>query len=291
MHCELVQTQTPDLARLHGAFFRPQVARCVSLDAAILLHGLAGNFYSSRLLQSLARQLLELGIHVLQANTRGHDGLNWTSIGGRTEANGAAFELVDHCRHDISGWAEFLVQRGCQRIGLVGHSLGAIKAIYSQAHQPHAAVTCIAALSASRLNYDRFTQSPARHKFNTWIESAEQLAKSGHGRQLMLVDFPFPAFIAAEAYLDKYGPASRYDWTRFVQRTNVPILLTFGERELATNAAFDGILAEVEQLRTNCRRLEIRVIPDADHFYIGRRQVVSKTVRNWLVDLFPHAVP
>lgn len=289
MHCELVQTQTPDLARLHGALLHPLLPRCLNLDAAILLHGLAGNFYSSRLLQTLARQLQELGLHVLQANTRGHDGLNWTSVGGRTEAQGAAFETVDHCRHDIAGWADFLVARGCQRIALVGHSLGSIKALYAQAYQPHSAVQCIGALSASRLNYDRFLASSSQAKFKRWIELAEQHVHHEKGRQLMLVDFPFPTFIAAEAYLDKYGPNSRYDWTRFIQKIEVPILLTFGAREVETNVAFEGILTDVEQLQASCRRLQSRVILDADHFYVGRRQVVSKTICNWLVESFPQS--
>jgi hypothetical protein len=101
----------------------------------------------------------------------------------------------------------------------------------------------------------------------------------------MRVDFPFPTWIAAEEYLDKYGPPSRYDWTRWIDRVDVPVLLIFGERELQTNAAFLGILDEVKRLRGSCPRMNSREIPGADHFYGVRRHVVSKAICQWLLDL------
>jgi alpha/beta superfamily hydrolase len=258
----------------------------VDLNAALILHGLAGNFYSSRLMQSLARHLLELGIDVLQANTRGHDGLNWTAVGGRTEMIGAAFEVVDDCRHDIAGWTDFLHARGYRRVVLAGHSLGAIKAIYAQAHQPQPLVACIAALSTSRLNHDRFMQSSKGPKFKQWMDLAREHVGAGNGRQLMQVDFPFPAVIGAAAYLDKYGPPSRYDWTQVAARIRHPILLTFGGKEIRDNVAFDGILADLEGLKSRTADLSTQVIPEADHFYVGRRHVVSKTIANWLAEKF-----
>ncbi len=285
MLCELVHTRTPDLARLDGALYRTASPRHTRLDGALLFSGLAGNFYSSRLMHSIARHLLESGLDVLLANTRGHDGINWISIGGRTEAQGAAFEMVDDCRHDVAGWVRFLAQRGLEKIAIVGHSLGAIKALYAQAHQPQPAVKCIAAMSASRLNYDQFQQSFAADRFKHWFESATQLVQAGKGRQLMRVDFPFPAFIAADAYRDKYGPPSRYDWTQFIDRVHLPVLLVFGATELQSNAAFLGIMSSVDDLRNKCPQLQSQVVPGADHFYVGRRQVVSKLVCQWLGNL------
>ena len=284
MLCELVHTRTSDLARLDGALYRTASPRNTRLDAALLLSGLAGNFYSSRLMQSIARHLLESGLDVLLANTRGHDGINWISIGGRTEAQGAAFEMVEDCQQDVAGWVHYLAHRGLEKIAIVGHSLGAIKALYAQAHQPQPNVKCIAAMSASRLNYDQFLQTPAANRFRHWFESALQLVHAGNGRQLMRVDFPFPAFIAADAYVDKYGPPSRYDWTQFIERVDLPVLLVFGEAELQSNAAFLGILDQVDGLRTACPQLQSRVVPGAYHFYVGRLQVVSKLVCQWMRD-------
>lgn len=283
MLCELVQIRTPDLVRLDGAFYRTKVPRCERLDAALLLSGLAGNFYSSRLLNSVGRHLLELGIDVLQANTRGHDGINWISIAGRTEPRGAAFESVGDCRQDVAGWIQFLAEKNCDRIALVGHSLGAIKALYSQAHQPQSAVKCIAAMSASRLNYELFLRSSVR--FRHWFELAKRKVASGEGRELLHVDFPFPAFITAEAYIDKYGPPSRYDWTTFIQKVDVPVWLAFGELELNSNVAFQGISEILDDMRTRQPVLHPEIVPGADHFYVGRRHILSQRLCQWLQSL------
>lgn len=282
MLCELVRAQTPDLVRLDGALFRAGDPGNEHVDAALLLPGLAGNFYSSKLIHSIARQLLRRGVHVLQANTRGHDGINWLSRAGKTEAVGAAFEIVDECRHDVEGWIQFLIQRGWERIAVVGHSLGAIKALYSQAYQPNRAVRCIAALSASRLNHDRFLQSTSAESFRRWLSQAQQSISDGNRRGLMRVDFPFPAFIAAETYMDKYGPSSRYDWTQFISRIESPVLLVFGEIELQESAAFQGIIDEIRHLQANSPRVQRMIIPEADHFYSGRRQLVSQVVGRWV---------
>lgn len=282
MLCELVQTKTPDHVRLHGAWFRSPRRLHDPSVAALLLSGLAGNFYSSRLLQSLGRHLLDRGIHVLHANTRGHDGINWLSVGGRTIANGAAFERVDESQHDVTGWVGFLASRDIARIAVVGHSLGAIKALYAQAHQPSEFVSCIAALSASRLNYEQFMASPHAERFEHWHRMARSLVDAGKPDSLLRVDFPFPAFIAANAYLHKYGPENRLDWTRFIHRIDRPLLLIFGERELQTNAAFQGLMDQVSRAKDRMPQLETQIVPSADHFYVGRRQVVSRWTADWI---------
>lgn len=282
MLCELVQAQTSDLARLHGALFRAAPPSPSPPFVALILSGLAGNFYSSRLLHSVGRQLIGQGIDVLHANTRGHDGLNWLSLGGRTVVSGAAFERVDECRHDVSGWVRFLESRSYDRIAVVGHSLGAIKALFAQSEQPEKKVRCIAALSASRLNHDRFLASVYASRFAHWMRTAQSWVDQGSPETLMRVDFPFPAFIAADAYLHKYGPENRFDWTGFIQRIDRAVLLVFGERELQRNAAFLGIIDEVERLRQTQPQLEVRVVPSADHFYVGRRQVVSRWTAEWV---------
>ena len=87
-----------------------------SVDAAVLLHGLAGNFYSSRLLFHFAETLRQLGINVVVVNTRGHDMINTSTWGGRARSVGAALENIDDCRLDVNAWVDFLIENA----GLVG---------------------------------------------------------------------------------------------------------------------------------------------------------------------------
>ena len=97
MQGELVFTTTPDHVRLHGFYSRSGAtlrtgAALGHCDVAILLHGLGGNFYSSRLLLHLAATLKTLGLDTLIANSRGHDMVNTMSWAGRAKSAGAAFE-------------------------------------------------------------------------------------------------------------------------------------------------------------------------------------------------------
>ena len=110
MLVDLVQITTRDGTRLDGAYQAPPRpgAANLAVDAFCFLHGTGGNFYSSTLFDAVAERLLQLGCGVLRANTRGHDLMcnTATTRGGRRL--GAAYEIVDDCRHDVAGWLGWL---------------------------------------------------------------------------------------------------------------------------------------------------------------------------------------
>ena len=60
---------------------------------------------------------------------------------------GAAYEIVDECRHDVAAWVAWLRQRIGPRIGLVGHSMGAVKALYAAAYEADIEAAVIIAIS------------------------------------------------------------------------------------------------------------------------------------------------
>src|SRR5688500_5678597 len=101
MHVDLVQTTTRDGVRLDGTFQASTRPAAFPVDAFCLVHGTGGNFYSSTLFDALADRLVELGAGILRVNTRGHDGVSTavTARGGRRL--GAAYEVLDECRHDL----------------------------------------------------------------------------------------------------------------------------------------------------------------------------------------------
>src|SRR5437762_12494422 len=107
MHVELVRTVTRDGLRLDGAL---TLTRSVSegFSAAILLHGVASNFYTSSTFEPIIAKLKDLGLAVLSVNTRGHDTVYSASVGNIRRRFGAAYEAVDDCRYDVAAWPEFL---------------------------------------------------------------------------------------------------------------------------------------------------------------------------------------
>src|SRR5260370_35870942 len=96
---------------------------------------------------ALAEHFLARGCGVLRVNTRGHDGISTavTPQGGRRL--GAAYEAVDDCRHDLAAWVDWLRPRAARpraaRVGLVGHSLRAVKCLYAPASPPAPAVAAL----------------------------------------------------------------------------------------------------------------------------------------------------
>lgn len=287
MNGELVFTMTPDHVRLHGLYTESTSSLRTTLatgscDAAILIHGLGGNFYSSRLLLHFASTLQQLGVSTVIVNTRGHDMINTSTWGGRAKSVGAALESVGDAVHDIAGWVQFLEGRGHSNVLLFGHSLGAIKSLYAQAHQPHRRVKAIVGLSATRLSYEKLIGSPRGELFRDTIKRCQELIKSEAGEVPIEVPFPFPTWMTPNCYLEKYGPEETYNWIKFIDRVDVPTLLLFGQRELDENSAFEGLRNELLELKKGVNAISVVEIPAADHFYVSQMEVVDEHVTQWL---------
>lgn len=282
MLVDLVQTITRDDLRLDGAYLEP-TQKGGPVDAVVLLHGTGGNFYSSTMFDVLTEKLRGIGCGVLRANTRGHDGISTAVIGKNAKRLGAAYELVDDCRHDLDAWVRWLRDRAGHRIGLLGHSLGAAKCLYAVAQEPKLAPTWILALSPPRLSYSTFVNGPKACDFFTTFEEAQGYVHAGKPGQLMEVTVPLPFVIAAAGYVEKYGPEERYNFLNFVRSVACPTLFTFGELEVRSNPAFQGLPEAIEELRLRQRNLQVVTIPGADHFYTGVRDSLVKAVETWIL--------
>jgi alpha-beta hydrolase superfamily lysophospholipase len=287
MHVELVRTVTKDALRLDGALTesRPATtpANSSSPTAAIFLHGVASNFYSSGTFEPLVARLQQLGIAALSVNTRGHDSVFGASLGMVRRRFGAAYEIVDDCRLDIAAWIEFLKSRGHERLALIGHSLGAVKAIYGQAHEQYPQVTALIAASAPRLSYTAFMNSRESSLFWESAHAAQELTKAGQSEELFTSKFPFPMLMTAATFLDKYGPAERYNVLKFADRVLCPSLLTYGSKELVTGGVpFAGMPEALTSLPNSARRT-VAVIEGADHLYSGVASELADVVTQWLL--------
>lgn len=289
MLVELVRTVTRDGLRLDGSLATLDAGSQPSTlpegpaaCAALLLHGVGSNFYSSSTLEPLAGALRDKGYGVLLANTRGHDLVYMASVGSVRRRLGAAYETVADCCLDVAAWVELLVQRGFRRVTLVGHSLGAIKALYSQAHQPQPQVDRVVAISPPRLSCAAFRAMPESSLFEQSLAEAQRLVAAGRPDELFTCQFPFPLLITAGGYLDKYGPAERYNILRFTANVKPPTLFVYGGKELAEGGiAFAGMPEALAELPGRERR-QVAVIDGADHVYTGRTEPLVQAVVAWL---------
>jgi dienelactone hydrolase len=286
---DLVQTTTRDDLRLDGSFQpAPSSPSVVGLDGVCMVHGTGGNFYSSTLFDALAERFLSLGVSVLRVNTRGHDGISSASTprGGRRQ--GAAYEVIDDCRHDLAAWAGWLKGRAGPRVGLLGHSMGAVKCLYALAQEPAIGAACAVAVSPPRLSYATFVASPQGKVFRDDLARAEALVAAGEPAALMEVRLPLPLIITAAGFLEKYGPEERYNYFRFLPGVPCPTLFAFGGHEVAGHVAFQGAPAELEA-RKGRQAVEVVTIPEADHFYTDGRDALAGQIEACLRRALPAA--
>lgn len=282
MLVDLVQVTTRDGVRLDGVFQAAPHASTLRVDGVCLIHGTGGNFYGSTLFDGLAERLLARGCGVLRVNTRGHDGISTavTARGGRRL--GAAYEIVDDARHDVAAWMSWLADKAGPRLGLIGHSLGAVKSLYAVANDTQLQPACVVAVSPPRLSYSWFCSSPDSGDFLETYQRADQLVTSGQPAALLDVKTPLPFVITAAGYVEKYGPDERYNYLRFLRAVACPVLVTFGAIEAGNNMAFRGAAEEIAALVTRRPQLAVTTIAGADHFYTGVRESLFQGVEDWL---------
>jgi pimeloyl-ACP methyl ester carboxylesterase len=278
MNCEFLQIQTPDGLKLHGILHR---AKHESTSVALLVHGVGSNFYSCGFYRQVTESLISQGVSVVWTNNRGHDSIYSSTRQGRVERFGSAYENVSDGAYDVSGWCDAMKDNGFAKIFLIGHSLGAIKVLYSQASQhehvvPHPRVAGIVAASPPCLSFERFQSSPESARFQTAYRACSQKVAEGEGDALVKVDFPFPLLIAASTFVDKYGPANRYDFLKWLYRIRTPFSFVYGERELR-ETSFEGLPQSIAQIAPECLQ-GLDIIPNADHFYLATHDLMSQAV-------------
>jgi pimeloyl-ACP methyl ester carboxylesterase len=285
MLVDLVQVTTSDGVKLHGALepigVESEASAKGPIDVWLCLHGTGSNFYSASTLAGLAPKLVASGAAVLRANTRGHDLVcTGPSAMGRGW-QGAAFERIDEAPIDITTWVAFLRERGFARVGLLGHSLGAIKAVYTLAAADAPSVSALAAVSPPHLSYAYFLTTPRADDFRRTLETAQQHIDAGRPDELMKVMFPLPYYVTAAGYVDRYGPAERYDVLKYLDRMPCPTLVTYGTKEVQSDAAFRGMPEAIDALSARATNVQGAVIAGADHQYTACHDALAGRIVSW----------
>jgi dipeptidyl aminopeptidase/acylaminoacyl peptidase len=284
---DLVAVETDDGVHLDGVLRTPEsgTTQPPAVDVVICHHGHGGNFYNPSFFDAAAESFLSKDCAVLRVNSRGHDDA-YSRAGQRL---GAAYEIVDDCRHDWKAWIDFAQGRGYRRVALWGHSLGALKTIHYLAHIDDARVMCAIASSPPRFSYATFLASDVGARFDYDLDRASQLLQVGQPEALVEAAVPLETFFAARTYVDKYGPADRYDFFQHMPNVRVPLLLTLGSLEDAL--AFEALARRGPTLRDELPLVRYVCIDGADHSYTAKAAELTHAVRVWLDSVAAPVVP
>ena len=278
----LVHTTTSDGIQLHGFMSLPEPCD----EVWILVHGVNSNFYSSTLLDEIARFFASRGFGILLVNTRGHDILSFNS-GPTPMRVGSQIETISSCQQDLDAWFSFLNSQGIHQVSLLGHSLGALKCCLWVIENPKRVKRWIA-VSPPRLNTKLLLADPERGSvFQEHLRDAVELCAAGNPDRVMKVRFPLPMWICASTYVDKYGSGDKYDYIALANSIHVPSLWTFGQLEVELGSSnfknVHRVLSEVISTTIETPSSQnVRVIANADHSYGEARRSLIQCIREWV---------
>ncbi len=269
MRTELVSIATATTP-LDGALHRPEGAPATG--GALLFHGNTMNFYTGAP-RFLPPRLARLGLASLAFNRRGHDIL---SIRDSRAAEGAAFQLTREGIEDNATASAWFARKGFPRPIVIGHSNGGMLAVQHVVDHPETAALVLLSAHAGGPDGVRASSAAglmAQDRLAEITAQAEAMVAAGRGRDLLLM----PGWwyvISAESFLDRM--TAMPDVLALAPRITCPVLYIRGDQESPLTYPAE----------TFCARAggpaEAVVLPECDHFYRGREDLVAETVAAWL---------
>ena len=284
MLVELVSLLNDDGLRLDGAFYPPteDSDRAGPVDAVLLIHGSRGNFYDGAT-KSMAEDLSTQGYACLPLNTNAHD-TAWYNPGSR-EFKGNAFEVLADTCIDLRAGIDHLTERGYRSIGLLGHSMGAVRAAYYAATEDDGRVTAVVPVSPVRLSYSYFMESEDAEEFAASIEVARRLIARGEPEGVFRVGHPIPQLFSAASFLDKHGPEEKYNLINHAHGIRVPMLTLNGSLE--THSRLRDMAQDLAVAAVNSPKAETLMVEGGEHSLVNRTTEASDAVLKWLAALTP----
>ena len=278
MLVDLVHTKTSDDVTLSGIVLEPEQPRKdLAVDAIVMVHGSGGNFYLSPS-NPRAVKLRDMGIPAALFNTRGHD-----VVGGRAgkTRTGNAYELLSETHLDLQATVGFMAQRGYERVGIWGSSLGAVRVVLAQARNQDPNVAAVISLAPLRFSHEYYSECEMADEHLQNYEDAKALVDAGRGHEIMFVDFPNPgAYFSADVYLDRHC-SEHYDITKaYTNDIECPLLILTGSEEThprMRNAGRD--MASLCEGRDNVTWIDLE---GADHGWHNKEEDLFNVIPNWL---------
>jgi len=269
MRAELVSIPTETIP-LDGLYYEP--AGRGALGAALLFHGNTMNFYTGPM-RFLPPALLRIGLACLAFNRRGHDILSTRSS---RFPEGGAFQLAREGIEDNRLAAGWLATRGFPAPVVIGHSNGGMLAVRHVIDHPH---TPALVLLSAHGGGGNIVQNGGKsglmvgERVEEFAGRARAMVASGRGRELMLMPGWWYA-ISAESFLDRLTETP--DTLQLAPRIKCPTLYVRGDREPREQYPAEEFKAQAGGPCT------VEIVPDCDHFYNSREEVIQALVSSWI---------
>jgi pimeloyl-ACP methyl ester carboxylesterase len=254
-----------DTIPLDGAWHVPDSG--TPRGAALLFHGNTMNFYTGAP-RFLPPALTELGYACLAFNRRGHDIL---AIRNSREAEGGAFQSYAQAIADNQIAARWVVARGFPQPVVIGHSNGGTLAVRHVADHPQTPALVLLSAHCGGKNMLPLASRAGLLAAGRLGEITEE-AKRKKPQDLILLPGWWYA-ITAGSFLDL---ANCPDILELAPRVACPTLYLRGDKEPRE-------LYPAEEFARRAKgACEVGIVPQCDHFYVGREEEIAGRVTRWL---------
>lgn len=283
MKQELVRINSIDNIEQPGILYSPNND---TNKIVIHVHGLNGNFYENRFLDTIAKSYTDNNYAFLTFNNRGRDFITELLKGDDFTIIGGSLERFKDCILDIDGIVNWVKNKGYNEIILEGHSYGCNKVLYYYNHKKSDNIKKIVLLAPCDIPSEgkKFLSKEEYDK-----AKSDSIRLVQEGKESDLIDFSVMANgkIAAGTYYYDFLPGGENDFIRYVDGANgkseilnsidIPTLIIFGDVD--ESVLTQPIEIVKEYLTNNINDCNIQIIEGADHSYAGRYEYLGKVIK------------
>ena len=282
MKQELVRINSIDNIEQVGILYNPNTE---TKKIVIHVHGLAGNFYENRFLDTLAKTYTDNGLAFLTFNNRGNGYITDLLKEDGFAVVGACYERFSDCLYDIEGVINWVKNKGYSEIILEGHSYGCSKVLYYYNHKKDDSISKLVLLAPCDTVGEgkKFLDEV---EFNTALNESKRLVSENKEDELIDFSVMTNGKVAAGTYYHGFIRGSEADFIKYnsnekseiLNNVDVPVLIIFGDKdECVLTESIDVIK---NYLANNFKNCNINIIPGADHLYNGRYKELGTIIND-----------
>lgn len=289
MKTSLHRIVTKDSIELVGLLYEPDET---TNKVLVHVHGMAGNFYENKFLDTIAETLTQNGIAFFAFNNRGCElmkDLIKIIDGKRTIVRiGNAYEIFEDSLIDIATAIDFVSSKGFSDIHLSGHSLGAPKVAHYTANGNDKRLSSVIFLSPA----DMVGLIGSDKTYEKDMGMARQMVAEGKGSTLLPDSVLWDENpLSAETYIslgDKDSSVAIFnlydsaDTLPALSKIVVPAYVVMGRKDDALVVSIDETMKRIKDALLNSPKVEINILGDSDHGYNGFEQELADALVSWI---------
>lgn len=281
MKVEFVRFQATDGVELQG-----WLSDCDGELTVLHIHGMSGNGYENKFLDTLRTLYSQLNMSFLTIDTRGRGIISSFQQNNGWKQAGSCYEIFNESEFDIQGAIDYLISIGKKRIILQGHSLGCTKIVNYLMHRDADEVEKVILLAPTDL-YGWASSDP---NHTSYLTKAKQLIADGRGEELVgFACWPNKTPISAQTYpglSEKGGPADIYgarDGGCLLGRVGKNMFIVYGTSDVGIteiDGSIEHWLDRVNLIKNT--NTTIAIIDGADHGYRGFEVELSEKIKSFV---------